>query len=190
MRVLWLCNIMLPFIAKSLGQKIVVKEGWLSGLVNKLILNQKRNNITLAICFPASDDLNMIKTDQSLFVKDKADGVDYYIFREDTVHPENYDAGMEKSLGAVLDDFKPDVLHIFGTEFPHTLACVKAFHNPPMCIWRICRWRHRRKRRFAICSKGTDCSSSRQSLKNAENMKRKRCLWLAMSQGGQTLTGR
>ena len=49
MRVLWLCNIMLPFIAKSLGQKIVVKEGWLSGLVNKLILNQKRNNITLAI---------------------------------------------------------------------------------------------------------------------------------------------
>ena len=68
---------MLPFIAKSLGQKIVVKEGWLSGLVNKLILNQKRNNITLAICFPASDDLNMIKTDQSLFVKDKADGVDY-----------------------------------------------------------------------------------------------------------------
>ena len=68
MRVLWLCNIMLPFIAKSLGQKIVVKEGWLSGLVNKLILNQKRNNITLAICFPASDDLNMIKTDQSLFV--------------------------------------------------------------------------------------------------------------------------
>ena len=74
MRVLWLCNIMLPFIAKSLGQKIVVKEGWLSGLVNKLILNQKRNNITLAICFPASDDLNMIKTDQSLFLEVKADG--------------------------------------------------------------------------------------------------------------------
>lgn len=130
MKVLWLCNIMLPFIAKNLGQKIIVKEGWLSGLVNKLILNQKKNNITLAICFPASDDLNMVKTDQSLFVKDRADGIDYYIFREDTVHPENYDAGMEESLGAVLNDFKPDVLHIFGTEYPHTLACVKAFHNP------------------------------------------------------------
>ena len=26
MRVLWLCNIMLPFIAKSLGQKIVIRE--------------------------------------------------------------------------------------------------------------------------------------------------------------------
>ena len=46
MRVLWLCNIMLPFIAKSLGQRIIVKEGWLSGLANKLIVNQKHNQIT------------------------------------------------------------------------------------------------------------------------------------------------
>lgn len=121
---------MLPFIAKSLGQKIIVKEGWLSGLANKLILNQNRNNITLAICFPTSEDLNMVKTDTSLFVKNKADGIDYYIFREDTVHPEVYDVGLEERLGAVIKDFKPDVLHIFGTEFPHTLACVKAFANP------------------------------------------------------------
>ncbi len=130
MKVLWLCNIMLPFIAKSLGQKIIVKEGWLSGLVTKLMQNQKQNNITLALCFPASEDLDMVKTDQSLFVKDKADGIDYYIFREDTVHPELYDANMEESLGAIINDFGPDVVHIFGTEFPHTLACVKAFHNP------------------------------------------------------------
>ncbi len=130
MRVLWLCNIMLPFIAKSLGQKIIVKEGWLSGLASKLILNRSRHDITLAICFPASSDLDMVKTDKSLFVKDQADTVDYYIFREDTAHPEKYDAGLEESLGAIMEDFKPDVLHIFGTEFPHTLAAVKAFHNP------------------------------------------------------------
>lgn len=130
MRILWLCNIMLPFIAKSLGQKIVVKEGWLSGLAGKLMLNQKQNNITLAICFPASEDLGIVKGDTSLFVKNRAQGVDYYIFREDTVHPEHYDAGMEESLGAVIKDFKPDIVHIFGTEYPHTLACVKAFNCP------------------------------------------------------------
>ena len=45
MKVLWLCNIMLPFIAKSLGHKIVVKEGWLSGLASKLIQNKESNNI-------------------------------------------------------------------------------------------------------------------------------------------------
>lgn len=130
MRILWLCNIMLPFIAKSLGQKIIVKEGWLSGLAGKLVLNQNQNNITFAICLPASDSLNMVNTDTLLFVKSVADGIDYYIFREDTQHPENYDEGLEESLGAIIEDFKPDVLHIFGTEYPHTLAAVKAFGKP------------------------------------------------------------
>lgn len=130
MRVLWLCNIMLPFIAKSLGQKIVVKEGWLSGLADKLIDNKEQNNVTLGICFPASESLSMVNGDNSLFVKNNAKGVDYYIFNEDTVHPENYDEAMEESFKAIIEDFKPDFIHIFGTEYPHTLACVKAFNNP------------------------------------------------------------
>jgi glycosyltransferase involved in cell wall biosynthesis len=121
---------MLPFIAKSLGHRIVVKEGWLSGLCDKLISDRDKNNITLALCFPASDSLDMVKGDASLFVKNSALGIDYYIFREDTVHPENYDEGMEESIGAVLEDFKPDIVHIFGTEYPHALACVKAFNRP------------------------------------------------------------
>ncbi len=121
---------MLPFIAKSLGQRIIVKEGWLSGLASKLVLNQNQNNITFAICFPASESLGMVSSDTSLFAKSKADGIDYYIFREDTEHPENYDEGLEESIGAIIEDFKPDVLHIFGTEYPHTLAAVKAFNNP------------------------------------------------------------
>jgi glycosyltransferase involved in cell wall biosynthesis len=72
----------------------------------------------------------MVEGDNSLFVKDKAQGVDYYIFREDTANPENYDASMEESIGAIIDDFKPDLVHIFGTEYPHTLACVRAYNNP------------------------------------------------------------
>lgn len=127
---MWLCNIMLPFIAESLGQKIVVKEGWISGLVEKMVQNQYRNKITLAICFPASESLGFQKGDNSLFVKDKAEGIDYYIFREDTNHPENYDTAMEEALGAIFRDFNPDILHIFGTEYPHTLAAVRAFNQP------------------------------------------------------------
>lgn len=130
MKVLWLCNIMLPFIARNLGQKIVVKEGWLSGLADKLIANQNQNNITFAICFPASDYLKIAKGDDSLFVKDKAKGVEYYVFREDTEHPENYDMSLETTFKAILDDFRPDLVHIFGTEYPHTLAMVKAYERP------------------------------------------------------------
>lgn len=125
-----MCNIMLPFIAKSLGQKIIVKEGWLSGLAGRLMSDKEKNDITLAICFPASESLDMVKGDTSLFVKNQAKGVAYYIFREDTKHPEKYDAGLEESIGAIIKDFKPDIVHIFGTEYPHTLACVKAFGHP------------------------------------------------------------
>ena len=51
MKVLWLCNIMLPFIARSLGQKIIVKEGWLSGLADKIIEIRDENKITFDFSF-------------------------------------------------------------------------------------------------------------------------------------------
>jgi glycosyltransferase involved in cell wall biosynthesis len=121
---------MLPFIAKSLGQRIVVKEGWLSGLMGRIIDNKEENDVTIAICFPVSEELNILEGDNSLFVKNKAQGIDYYVFREDTVHPEIYDEALEESIGAIIKDFEPDIVHIFGTEYPHTLACTRAFNNP------------------------------------------------------------
>lgn len=130
MRVLWLCNVMLPFIARSLGQRIIVKEGWLTGLVEKVKAEQSNNKITLAICFPVSEELGMNSADNSLFVKEQAEGITYYIFREDTIHPEHYDASVEESLEAIAEDFQPDIVHIFGTEYPHTLAMTKAFARP------------------------------------------------------------
>ena len=130
MKVLWLCNIMIPFIAQSLGQRIMVKEGWLSGLSEKLIADREQNKITYAICFPTSENFDMVKADNSLYVKDVVRGVPYYMFREDTVHPENYDVSMEESLKAIVEDFQPDIVHIFGTEYPHTLAMMKAFGRP------------------------------------------------------------
>lgn len=134
MKVLWLCNIMIPFIAQSLGQRIMVKEGWLSGLSEKLIADREQNKITYAICFPTSENFDMVKADNSLYVKDIVRGVPYYMFREDTVHPENYDVSMEESLKAIVEDFQPDIVHIFGTEYPHTLAMMKAFGRPERAL--------------------------------------------------------
>ena len=37
MRVLWVCNIMLPHIAKLLGQEVNNKEGWITGLLGGVI---------------------------------------------------------------------------------------------------------------------------------------------------------
>ena len=41
-----------------------------------------------------------------------------------------YDYHLEKEFGGILEIFNPDIVHIFGTEYPHTLAVCRAFNNP------------------------------------------------------------
>lgn len=120
MRVLWLCNIMLPVVARWLGKETSNKEGWLTGLSEKLLCHAKENQIELGFCFPIGKDGEP--------VRGTGDGFSYFGFREDVGRPEVYDAGLEGQLTEILESFQPDVVHVFGTEYPHTLAmtrCVK-----------------------------------------------------------------
>ncbi len=118
MRVLWLCNIMLPIVAKALGKETSNKEGWLDGLSVQLLKNGAENRIELGVCFPVPMDAEPMKG--------KAAGLTYYGFMENTVKPEVYDATLETVLKEILDDFQPEIVHIFGTEYPHTLAMTKS----------------------------------------------------------------
>lgn len=124
MRVLWLCNIMLPMIAEKLGLPSSNKEGWLSGLAEKMC-RQQETDVELAVCFPVSAE----PIRGSVILKDQKK-LRYYGFVENTAYPEKYDATVERQLGEALADFSPDVVHCFGTEYPHTLAMTKAFQRP------------------------------------------------------------
>lgn len=55
MRVLWLCNIMLPMIAGKLGLPASCNEGWLTGLMESLQQNKEENGVELGICFPVEN---------------------------------------------------------------------------------------------------------------------------------------
>lgn len=118
MRVLWLCNIMLPAYAKAHELPYSVREGWLTGCLNRI----DKSSIELGICFPADGDIASSS--------EVIDGVTYFGFKEDLNHPEIYDGTVENRFHEILDDFKPDVLHVFGTEFPHSLAMLRAFGRP------------------------------------------------------------
>ena len=50
-----------------------------------------------------------------------------YGFCEDTVHPDRYQPALEEELRRITEDFAPDVIHCFGTEYPHTLAVCRVF---------------------------------------------------------------
>ncbi len=118
MKVLWLCNIMLPAIARELNLPFSNREGWLTGTYERFIREQD-NQIELGICYPVS-----VKEAVSSL---KIGRVKCYGFREDLNTPEKYDKNLEEQFRKILEDFKPDVVHIFGTEFPHARALVKVW---------------------------------------------------------------
>lgn len=114
---------MLPAYAVAHDLPYSVREGWLTGCLNRIKESKKDDEkITLAVCFPAEGNIATSS--------EEIDGITYYGFKEDLSHPEVYDGTVENRFHVILDDFKPDVVHIFGTEFPHTLAMIRAFGNP------------------------------------------------------------
>ncbi len=126
MKVLWLCNIMLPKIAEYLNIEASNKEGWLSGTYEKMcqsnFMMPSGEKIELGVCFPVSDMQSQIEVELKEI---KAFG-----FYENTNRPEIYEMDLEERLKRIVEKFKPDLVHCFGTEYPHTLAMTKVFPYP------------------------------------------------------------
>ncbi|MCR4586513.1 MAG: glycosyltransferase family 4 protein [Lachnospiraceae bacterium] len=113
-KVLWVCNLMPAFVARKAGLgRAQNKEGWISGAAEKV---NGSDELTLAVAFPVKDDEKL---------SGMAGNVRYYSFYEDTDHPEEYDPSLEASIGRICEEFRPDVIHCFGTEYPHSLALQK-----------------------------------------------------------------
>lgn len=114
MKVLWLSNQMPPAVARILGKEAGNKEGWLTGLLEGLLRHREENGLELGLCFPIAPG--------SAPVKGSTEDFSYYGFYEDAAHPEKYDVSLEKQIKDILQEFAPDIVHCFGTEYPHTLA--------------------------------------------------------------------
>lgn len=125
MRVLWICNIMLPVVAEYLGLEASNKEGWLTGLSTTILKHQKENKIELGVCFPTMGELAEFEREISIPGTEAA--ISAFGFYEDLLRAETYEEKTEKRLREIIEIFRPDLIHCFGTEFPHTLAAVKAF---------------------------------------------------------------
>lgn len=135
MKILWVCNVALPEIAQKLNMEVSNKEGWLSGMIHGLLQNcgentkESQNNsapdgLQIAIAFPLSAGMEEHCT---LMVEIEGAAVECYGFYEDVRNPEIYDAGLEQRLAQIIKAAQPDILHCFGTEYPHTLAACRVF---------------------------------------------------------------
>lgn len=137
MRVLWLCNICLPAVARQLGLPASPKEGWVTGLATAL-LAAPAGDISLSVAFPLSTpDLAAAaqSPESTAAAADVLTGttriagalLTWYAFAENTHDPHLYAPILENELAAICDRATPDILHCFGTEYPHTLAACRVF---------------------------------------------------------------
>jgi len=110
MKVLWLCNVLLPKVANHIGEKINPNGGWMVGLSDSLITN---DDIELTVVFPLSSSESIISGE--------IDSIKYFGFPQRKASTK-YDTKTEIYLSNIVSKAKPDIIHIWGTEYPHTLA--------------------------------------------------------------------
>lgn len=128
MKVLWLCNVIMPMIAEKLNMEASNKEGWISGLAEVVLKKRDENGIELAVAFPAPE--KMFSGGQEIctrIISVHGGKMTCYGFREDVSKPEIYDEKLEERMQDIIDSCQPDIVHCFGTEYPHTLAMCRAF---------------------------------------------------------------
>ena len=102
MRILWVCNIIIPRIAKELNAEIRNIGGWLTGICDSLINDEE---ISLSICFP------FVKN-----IRGEVDSISYFGFQQ----------GSTKEMLEIINASSPDVIHIWGTEFSHSRHMLEA----------------------------------------------------------------
>ena len=115
MRVLWIVNTIFPYPSQKIGQPTNVFGGWLLGLSDQL---RKIENVELGIATVYSGKK----------IIDFNDGkITYYLIPG--APSIKYNHKLEEYWKIINQRFKPDIVHIHGTEFAHGLAFQNACQN-------------------------------------------------------------
>lgn len=111
MKILWLVNIPLPEASNLLNEKECPYGGWLVGASDKL---SRVEGIELSIMFPHKG----IKGYKCLQGK----RINHYAFS--TVKNKGRQLKNNNTFKKIINECNPDIVHIFGTEYSHTLSMV------------------------------------------------------------------
>lgn len=121
MKVLWITNIPLPEISAHVGLQKNVGGGWMESMAKKLV--QADSNIELAIAC----------CEGAVYVSQKIGTIMYYVLPANKSNT-RYNKSLSKYWKRVRDDFKPDLVHIHGTEFAHSLSYIRKFPKDKICV--------------------------------------------------------
>lgn len=108
MRLLWLCNVAPGGVRQAAGGK--PGSGW---WLDHVFCDLRKTGITIRVLYPEKAGRGELD-----------DKCSYATFCRPDRH--KYDSAMEAFFRRELEDYKPDVIHIWGTEYAHTLAMLRA----------------------------------------------------------------
>lgn len=118
MKILWFTNIMFSELGKELGRNTSNSGGWMHQFKKAFSNNE---NFELAI---TSFDI----ASTTLFSK-KINNIQFYNLPKKERNAHIYDTTVESYIDQVIEEFSPDIVHIWGSEFPHSLAVANICKN-------------------------------------------------------------
>lgn len=116
MKLLWVVNIIFPYPAEKIGMKKTVLGGWMLSLLNEVKTNKNINEIAVVTTYNGKE-----------YKKYRDNNIVYYLIP--CSNREKYDKKVGIIFKDIYNDFKPDLIHIHGTEYPHSLSAVENSGN-------------------------------------------------------------
>ena len=114
MNILWTVNTLMPEVANELGIKSMHSLSWVNAMSKRL---KNRKSITLAIACKGKGEK---------IQKHTLNDISYYILPHNC-HKKDY-------WQIIIDDFRPDIIHAYGTESNHNLLLLKNHKDIPIVI--------------------------------------------------------
>lgn len=121
MKIVWLCNNAPEEACEAFSIQKQNSGGWMQ---SSLEMIKQNPNIELTVSFITG--MNVPKKCV------RVSGVDYWAVARKGKHLWEYSEEQENDFIELLNHVQPDVIHIWGTEYPHTLSCVKAAEKVKM----------------------------------------------------------
>lgn len=103
MKVLWLCNTLIPEIAEKYGISYLKPESWISGMYH---LMRNYDDVSLLYVYPTDKTEQVCCDESNLFIPYKREG------------------NVEECFNKIILLYKPDVIQLFGTENSDTKSMI------------------------------------------------------------------
>jgi glycosyltransferase involved in cell wall biosynthesis len=114
MKVLWLSNVLFPDVCKEIGVAASVVGGWMYSGARALIAANPEIKLAVATLY-SGEKLRCVDNN----------GITYYLVPNKGGDLQ-YNCRLELYYKEIVFRLKPDIIHIHGSEYPHSLAYVRS----------------------------------------------------------------